>query len=475
MKIYYVDALAGKGKTSGAIAYAIHQATTFNHKIAIVQPSTALIDQTFDDIAKICRADNLKLELNKFHSGIGNTKVKREVIDHLKETAKDIGEILLITHQTFLSLAHWHDKDNWDIIIDEIPLVNTEWGRKLNYNFKTLLDHVDVDFTNTINGKYAPLTVKVGSATVMQRMADVTYGDEQDKLYQDLAVRLMNPNMWNTVIHIDSLKHVQAGTSKGKATLQTYSTIRPKYFADFKSLTIMGAMFTRSVLYMLWKNEVNFIPHHHITSALTDNQHTNGHLLTIKYLSEANWSKTLRDKEVSGKTVLSMVKTVINREMGLNRYIYATNNDDVRGLTYGERLTNVSHGINTYQGWDRAVFMSALNSSNSAFSFMDTQGVSSSELTEAQFFQTLYQFVMRISLRDASSTTAKEVIVIDRRSADYLQSHFPGSKVEFVDGVKQPEQVKMGRKPTGNRMTVAERVRLHRARKKAAQQDPKQV
>lgn len=469
MKVYYVDAYAGKGKTHSAIQYAIQQAATHKFKIAIIQPSTALIDQTYDDLNQKCNDWKIKLEINKFHTGNGAKQIKDVVMSHLKETAQDIGEIMLITHQTFMSLPHWHNKNLWDVIIDEIPQIHTEWGRKLDHNFSTLTDHIDLDMTNTINGKYAPITVKVGSVTEMDRMANVPYGDEQDRLYQDIAVRLVNPDMWKTVIHLDSFAQVLEGKNKGKATIQTYSTIRSQYFEPFKTLTIMGAMFTKSVMYLLWRNEVEFVPHVHITKGLLDNQHTNGGLLTIKYLSETKWSKTLRDKEVDGKTVKAMVKAVIDEEMQNRHYIYASNNDDIEGLKYGKRLTNVSHGINLYKGWDYAVFLSALNNSNSAFSFMNANGVSSAELTEAQFFQTMYQFVMRISLRDAESTTQKEVIVIDRRSADYLQSVFPGSRVEFLPGVTFPEREKSGPKVTGEALSAAQRMAKMRAKKKAEQ------
>lgn len=462
MKVYFVDALAGTGKTTSAIEYAIEHAQN-GAKIVIVQPSKALINQTYDNIV----AKNPGVLVNRFHGESVQYSVKNHVMEYLNDTCQGTGEIMLITHQAFLSLKYWHNPDLWDVIIDEIPAIYTEWSRRLDINFGTLTDHINVG--EIIGDKYAKITVKNGSEAVIQRMAECQYGDEQDRLFQDVAARLNNQSMWETVVFLESLQKIMAGESRGDYTLQTYSLLQPEYFDGFRSFTVMGAMFTKSVMYLIWKNKVEFVEHSEIASKLAAYTHKNGALLTIKYLYERNWSKAFREQIVDGKSILNHVKEIVLTLVGQKDFIYATNNDDRTGLKKGERLSNVSHGINHYRHINQAVFLSALNSNCPTFSFMQANNITSAELTEAQFFQTMYQFVMRCSLRDAEDKSLKTIVVMDKRSADFLASYFPGCTVESVEGMKAPEPKKRGRPATGKAMTTAERVAKSRAKKKAEQ------
>ena len=117
MKIYTVDALAGSGKTREAINYSLSQAER-GAKIALVQPSTALIDQTQNNLEKL-NANGV--QIRRFHSDCVSGQVKDKIQDHLRAATPGIGEILLITHQSFLSLPYWHNAQDWVIVIDEIP------------------------------------------------------------------------------------------------------------------------------------------------------------------------------------------------------------------------------------------------------------------------------------------------------------------------------------------------------------------
>lgn len=463
MKLYYVDALAGCGKTSSAIKYAIKQAK-LGAKIAFVQPSTDLIDQTY---ANLLDADYRDVIVDKFHNQCLGGQVKVHVTNHLNDSPPGKGEIILMTHQTFMSLPYWHNAQDWNIIIDEIPQIHTEWVRKLDVNFATLIDNIELG--DVVDGKYAVMTTKQGHEAIIQRMAACQYDDEQDKLYQDIAVRLSNPDMWESVIHLESLKAIVNKTSLGRNTIQTYSIVKPETFAKYKTVTIMGAMFTKSVLFMMYAPTVEFVEHATIAAGLYSTEHTNGNLLTIKYLYEENWSKTFREQMVGNRSIFKNAKAMAEHLMSNKQFIYASNNSD-NGMKTGIRLSNICHGINEYSSVHNAVFLSALNSNGPSFSFMKTQGISPQALTEAQFFQTLYQFIMRTSLRNPNNKAFKTVVVMDRRSAEYLAGYFPGCKIEAVDGMQSPEKKKVGRKTLGEKpLTPSERVARARAKKKAEQ------
>jgi len=466
MKIHYVDALAGSGKTTAAIKYALQQAE-LGAKIAIVQPSTVLIDQTHKNITK---SNTKNIRVTKIHSDCVSGQVKDKVQDHLRECNQSVGEILLITHQTYLSLPYWHNSTSWDIIIDEIPQCHTKWENDLPVNHATITSYVELG-ENVDN--YALISTKPGSEEEIRRVAECRYNDAQDKLCQDLCEKLNNYTTWDTYARVDSWNKVVNGEEKGKHSLVAYSLLRPLSFGKYKSVTIMGAMFTESVLYLLWKDQVTFVEHAAIASGLVTQTHTNGNLLTIKYMFEKDWSKTFRDSKYDGDTIQSAVKAKIDELMDGEQFIYAANNDDKIGLDLGYRVPNICHGLNKYERIHNAVFMSAINNKFSDFGFMQNNNVSPEELKAAQSHQIMYQTIMRTSLRKSDDTNPKTVIVMDKKSAEYLQTYFPDCVVEAV-GMVEPEKKKAGRpKSEKPAMTSTERSRLRRAKLKAEKEAAK--
>lgn len=430
MRIYTVDALAGSGKTKEAISYSLSQAE-LGAKIALVQPSTALIDQTQRNLEKHNASG---VQIRKLHSDCVNGQVKDKIQDHLRAAARGVGEILLITQQSFLSLPYWHNAKDWVIIIDEIPQCQSSWSANLPVNHSAFTSHVVLqDPANN----HAMLSTKQGSEAEIQRMAECRFNDDQDRIYQNVCDKLHNHTIWDTYAEVSSWHKVVNGDEMGQHSLITYSLLRPLSFAKYKSVTIMGAMITESVLYKLWSKQVEFVKHEAISAKLSSQPHANGHLLTIKYMFENDWSKTFRDSKVDGQSIQATVKAKIEELMDGKLYIYATNNDDKTGLNFGIRAPNVCHGLNTYHTVHNAVFMSALNSRYADFGFMKANGVSPDELKQAQSHQVMYQTIMRTSLRVAGDGSPKTVIVMDRRSADYLQRYFPNCTVEAI-GMAEP-------------------------------------
>jgi hypothetical protein len=66
------------------------------------------------------------------------------------------------------------------------------------------------------------------------------------------------------------------------------------------------------VLYQLWSAAgVEFRPHKAITRRLRYTKHSNGHLLTIQYAAEEDWSKNFRDRMTDG--ALTVQDRVVQR------------------------------------------------------------------------------------------------------------------------------------------------------------------
>ena len=129
-KIYTVDALCGSGKTYAAIRYAIRCAT-FGEKVAIVQPSKDLIEQSYNDCVAVAEQQSAGIGIRRIDSSTSEAgQVKRDIISHLRN-GDSRGEILFITHSAFLSMPYWHNAREWNVLFDELPVVDREFTRNL--------------------------------------------------------------------------------------------------------------------------------------------------------------------------------------------------------------------------------------------------------------------------------------------------------------------------------------------------------
>jgi len=111
---FHVNGRCGSAKTYAAIRYA-HRIARLGKKVLIVQPSIFLITETMRDLSGLtpdvrCRAIH----------GENSDKVIADIIEHLKHTGSG-GEILFITHSALMLLPYFHRKQDWHVIVDEVP------------------------------------------------------------------------------------------------------------------------------------------------------------------------------------------------------------------------------------------------------------------------------------------------------------------------------------------------------------------
>jgi hypothetical protein len=104
-----------------------------------------------------------------------------------------------------------------------------------------------------------------------------------------------------------------------------------------------------------------------------------------------------------------------------------------------------------------------LNPPPAHFAFLDALGFDSRAVKAANYWQTCYQAAMRISLRNPDDVNPKTVIVMDRATADWMATMFPGCTVAPLGGIDDlPVKGKPGRpRQHGD---DAERKRAHRDR-----------
>jgi len=76
--------------------------------------------------------------------------VKGDIIHFLKATSDIAGGALLITWSAYIDLPYFHRRENWRIIIDEVPQVDRFYPLMLPHSYGLLAEHLQpLPSTNT--------------------------------------------------------------------------------------------------------------------------------------------------------------------------------------------------------------------------------------------------------------------------------------------------------------------------------------
>ena len=132
--------------------------------------------------------------------------------------------------------------------------------------------------------------------------------DQVWDIFQQFANVLISPH-WSAYVLDDQYTNLINGVGERRKLL-AFAHLKPSLLDGFASATIMGACFQAvgAVSAMVGSMGVQFRPHKAITKGLRYTKHSNGHLLTILYATEEDWSKNFRDKTLTdGVTVQDRV------------------------------------------------------------------------------------------------------------------------------------------------------------------------
>src|SRR5690606_22251507 len=230
--------------------------------------------------------------------------------------------------------------------------------------------------------------VKPGCFETAETYAFNEQEDDVIKVTQPLWEKLVNRH-WQTVLTRSSW---QGAGYDGKAQLQAQSWLKPSILARWARVTIMGANFEHSLLYAGWGNlGVEFEPDPNIVIKAPAHGKATGSRCRVMYVTERNWSKTLRDRVGCGRVIEAL------RDHVDDEHIWVANKDveDWQWkIDRGTRLPAVAHGLNEYRHHTCAVFLAALNDTPSHFAWMCKQwGIEPIELSRAKALEAAYQMI----------------------------------------------------------------------------------
>jgi hypothetical protein len=225
---------------------------------------------------------------------------------------------------------------------------------------------------------------------------------------------------------------------------------------------MMGANFEQSMLYKYWSDYcgVKFQSFTPIVIKLRYIKYINGDRLTIRYLQEANWSKTASKKSTNGESYLEKHTKTVREFMGDNDFLYMTNNSDKTEFEKGIKAPVICHGMNQYQHIDNIYFSPALNNQPKHNAMLVDLGINIDFIKDAMAHEVAYQAIMRTSLRNPNSNALVNAVVIDKSTAEFIAGLFPNCHIAEIDGVIK-KVIGKTNKEIKNKSRLQEIVEMH--------------
>lgn len=458
MNILYLSAPAGAQKTQAIIDTASRNARE-GHKTLIVQPTILLLQKTEE---RLRQHDSTAL-VSSIHSGkIAGSGIA--ISNHLATTHQD-GEILFICQEGFDQLQGFPRRDEWNVVFDEVPKLDIRHEYNVPKSHRIVTDFLCLAGSE---GRYSRLKPK--DPTTLKAIALNRRGDEVWVRFQPLA-RCLCSDGWETYVLTESFEKLLANRNE---KLTAYSVRKPCSLSGFKSVTFAGALFEDSLLYNAWKAQgIEFVEDQELNSKLAFREHVNGHLLTIKYALQGQWSKNRRDQAGIEKAVID----AFCKGLGDQPFLWQHNKDREHRHPFGnkenaKKLPYVPHGLNEYLDLHNVAVLSAYHLSPDHRTFhKEMWSLTDTQITVATHLMAIYQAVMRSSLRDPENKDRKTILLPDRNTAQSMSLIFPGSQLSCLDvdptSVEAPK--KRGRPPKydgSDAQRLRQRVQASRERKK---------
>ena len=458
MAIHYLNALAGAGKTRAFVRYADRLARK-GCKLLIVQPTRHLIDKTIMDELE---AIEPSYPVTRFYGDRVSGSVVGAIVQHLKQAKPGQGEVLFITHEAFVRLPYLHRKSDWVLLFDEVPAVDVFDPYELPVTHSLITSHLALDARGPA---HALLRCRdEDAAKSIGRIADNEDGDMVLEKLQPLARRLASEH-WQ--VHVDQRQYARLiRGEKTDNTLNTHALLKPSIFSGFRRVILASACIEETMAFKLFAAQgCTMVPVKGRLLDLRYTQHENGSRITIFYACDEAWSKRFRDKLVEDG-VGGSIK--LGDRFQDESFLWMGNKDlpdNVFGVAGAQRLPNTPHGLNQFQGFHNTVVLSALNPPPQHFRFLREFGIDSDEVRTGHYRTAVYQAVMRSSIRNPQDQTAKQVVVMDRDTAEWLADLFPGATIAPLPGLDVvPRKGKAGRKRKHS--SGSERTQVSRAEKR---------
>lgn len=429
VKIEVLSAPCGSGKT-----YQICQEIS-NHtdeKYLIAVPTKILAKEYKKLLNKTCipfidRVDSGDYCQNKQVSKTIETTIKAHNLN-------EDGGVVTITQQALVTGKFHHLINNWTLIIDEIPSIDSLKEHQIPYHYDLLTQYIDID-ESFVHPKLYKLKVvnknilKMNSDDILKMFKPLV---EDITGFFDAYVEI---KCWDkNVIRREITADVDVNTTYGNEynTLSIVSMLSPRFMENFKRIIIAGANFETSVAFKWWSSlNIDCVMNKLLMNKLLYQKHTNGNRLKIIWLMERDFSKTQRNKldnefGTIGKKLFDMAIKIV-----VDDFLYILNSDfGVEIDVIGTRTPVISHGLNSYDKFNKMYFGCALNKNPAHNRVLNGLDLGNDFLKIANLVEIAYQNLMRTSMRVMADKQDVVMVVNDKFTAEALAERFEGCTVE---------------------------------------------
>jgi hypothetical protein len=436
-----VSAPCSSGKTYSTCQHLAQQRTRCNW--LYVAPSIKLLSQTKLDLERHgLKPTLITSETHKHH-------VVAAIMRHIA-CSEESGTVLLITWQSYQHLPFFENRQNWRVIIDEVPQVDSFYAIDLRQHMDELTQYVQLG--ESVNETLA--TVIPVDPDMLKR--HLSRPDDLTKTVYSFLNDVLTPcrDVFVDLKTWTDFSERRSYGKKGSCTrIYFLSMLNPKLF---EGNTLLGANIEDSLLYQWLSNyhDVQFKRNHQIYKNLRFTEHPpeTGERLRINYLLKGRgFSKYLAGKELGkgGRTWMDGMDKAALDYIGDRKFLYAINNDytgQLRGHPNGTQIPVISHGLNEYMNYNLIYFPVALNRAPRHLSMLNQLGLDDEMVKDSTIHEVIYQALMRTSLRDPNSKQVIECIVPEYAAAERLARAFGTVQMKWIgDPEFEKKQVATGR------------------------------
>lgn len=415
MNINILSAPAGSGKT-----HTMSKQIAFNsdEKYLIVLFTKQLSNQWHIDLKdkNICYIDRVDTDNHNFVSN----QIEQTIIAH---NDNNDGGVVLITYQALLNgKKWWHLLKDWNLVIDEIPnstdLKSFNISYSHNFSFNKFIDVERDGFGEPILFYNELYKLRVINNDIVKQNYDECY-EKTKNLVRDMVLfdAYVESKNWDDVIIKNIIIDDKAG-GKEENQLNVITVLTPRLFNHFKTKTILGANFNRSMLCQLWARlfpEVKWWQDTSILQSLQYQYHKNSNRLKFVVLTDKFYSIHQRNKKFDGYQCFGNKLADMAANTLKNDFLYVVNNNFYSKELHstGEQIPVISHGSNAFKDKHKMYFGVALNLTPSHERVLKAFGLSRDEIRIARVCEIAYQSIMRTSLRDLNATEQVIIVVND--------------------------------------------------------------
>lgn len=474
MIINYCPAYCGAGKTHKIVNRGCELASR-GENVLIVQPTKELINKTVE--SELLMRPNIPSYKVIDGDTVGSGSVASALTEYSKLVASSYskqmtseGHIVFTTHQSLPYVRYFEQKHKWHVLIDEAPQIPGYSNYKVPHTHPILTDHIELEPYNAI---YSRLIGDDEDA--LKELGINEQDDEILERFSDTARTIINEHS-ESYVNTERFTKLRDG---GATKLDIHSILLPSFLEGFASVFMAAANFEDTAIFHIWREfDVTFVKDIDFTNSLRFQRHENGGLITIFYALDGPWSKRLQTttwKQCGDETTLQLLVSAVAEKFENTRFVWQGNKDLLESpfKANAERLPNMPHGINSYLNVNNIAFLSALNPTPDHCAFLkDCFGFDRDTVQKMFYYSVAYQSVMRTSIRDPQNDQPKTIIVPDVGLAEYLQSLFPGSRVEKLDSRIPSVPVKKNGRPRkhNDRRSVYRKRKQEKKRQELLQQ-----